>query len=201
MKLKVTLRVTMETFQEIGSNEIYAMLDEIEIDTESDIEDLLEDYDTVYISKKPNRDNEEESHRVLTPKATVRVENESLDVEEPLSNKPKQKITTLKWKRTSKFIKSKMCTLEANVLLDMENPNTLQIFGSTMKFNELVKIICDQQNLNAAQNGREFATSHEEMCAFLGINYIMPISKLPNLQCYCSVDSYLSNDGVRNTMT
>ena len=28
----------------------------------------------------------------------------------------------------------------------------------------------------------------------------MPISKLPNLKCYWSADSYFSNDGVRNTM-
>ena len=32
--------------RETGSNEIYAMLDEIESDTESDIENLLEDSDT-----------------------------------------------------------------------------------------------------------------------------------------------------------
>ena len=29
----------------------------------------------------------------------------------------------------------------------------------------------------------------------------MSNSKLPNVKCYRSVDSYLSNDGVRNTMT
>ena len=50
-------------------------------------------------------------------------------------------------------------------------------------------------NLYTAQNGREFATTPEEIRAFLGINYIISISKLPN--CYCSVDSYLSNDIVR----
>ena len=70
-----------------------------------------------------------------------------------------------------------------------------------MKLNELVKIICDQSDLYVAQNGREFATTLEETRAFLGINYIMSISKLPNLKCYRSVDSYWSNDDVRNTMT
>ena len=74
-------------------------------------------------------------------------------------------------------------------------------FESTMKLNELVKIICDQWNLYAAQNGREFATTLEETRAFLGINYIMSISNLPNLKCYRNVDRYWSNDGVRNTMT
>ena len=132
--------------RETGSNEIYAMLDEIESDTESDIEN--EDSDTDHISEESISDNKKESHRVLIPEATVHVENESLGVEEP----PSKKITALKWKRTSKFIKAKKCTLEANVLLDMENANPLQIFESTMKLNELVKIICDQSNLYAAQN-------------------------------------------------
>ena len=84
----------------------------------------------------------------------------------------KKKITVYKWKRTSKFIKAKKCILETNILLDLENANPLQIFESTMKLNELVKIICDQSNRYAAQNGREVATTPEEIRVFLGINYI-----------------------------
>ena len=76
--------------RETGSNETYAMLDEIESDTESDIENPLEDSDTQYISEEPIPNNKEESHRVLTSEATVHVENESLDVEEPLSKKLKK---------------------------------------------------------------------------------------------------------------
>ena len=82
--------------RETGSNEIYVMLDEIESDTESDIENLLEDSDTEYISEEPIPENKRESHSVLTPEPTVHVENESLDVEEPPSKKLKKKITALK---------------------------------------------------------------------------------------------------------
>ena len=64
-----------------------------------------------------------------------------------------------------------------------------------------MKHICDQTNLYATQNGREFASNPEEIRAFLGVNYIMSISKVPNVKSYWSVDSYLSNDGVRNAMT
>ena len=56
-------------------------------------------------------------------------------------------------------------------------------------------------NLYVAQNGGGFVTNPEEICAFLGINYIMSISKLPNLKCYLSVNSYFSNEGVKNGMT
>ena len=48
---------------------------------------------------------------------------------------------------------------------------------------------------------REFATNCQEIRAFLDINYIMSISKLPNVKYYCRVNSYLSNDGLRNAMT
>ena len=98
-------------FKETGSNEIYAMLDEIESDTESDIENFLEDSDSEYILEEPIPDNKKESHCALTREATIHIENESLNVEEPLSKKPKKKITALNWKRTSKFIKAKKCTL------------------------------------------------------------------------------------------
>ena len=117
--------------RETGSNQIYAMLDEIESNTKSDIENLLEDSDAEYVSEELIPDNKEESHRVLTPEATVHVENESLDVEKSPSKKLKKKLTALKRKRTSKFIKAKKCTLEENILLDIENANPMQIYEST----------------------------------------------------------------------
>ena len=104
----------------------------------------------------------------------------------------KKKVAELKWKRTSKFVKAEKYTLEANILLDIPNANPLLIFGGTTNLNELVKYICDQRNLYATQSGRECATNSDEIRAFLGINHIMSISKLPNMTCYWSVDSYLS---------
>ena len=99
--------------------------------------------------------------------------------------KLKKKLTQLNWKRTFKFVKAKKCTLEANVLLDIpENTNPLLIFEGTRNLIELVKYICDQKNLYAAQNGREFATIPEEICAFLGISYIMSIPKMQMVKCY-----------------
>ena len=48
----------------------------------------------------------------------------SLDLDEPPAKKLKKKVTELKWKRTSKFVKAKKYTLEANVLLAIpENAN------------------------------------------------------------------------------
>ena len=60
---KIYIHIDRET----GSIEICAMLDEIESNTESDIENLLEDSDSEYISEVPIPDKKEENHRVLTP--------------------------------------------------------------------------------------------------------------------------------------
>ena len=42
---------------ETGSNEIFSMLQKIKSETESDIENLLEDSDTEYIAEQPIPDN------------------------------------------------------------------------------------------------------------------------------------------------
>ena len=82
--------------RETGSNEIFVMLDKIDGEAESDIENLLEDSDTEYIAEEPVPDNKEESHQLLTPEATVHVEGEVLDIDEPPAKKPKKKAAELK---------------------------------------------------------------------------------------------------------
>ena len=101
----------------------------------------------------------------------------------------------------SKLAKAKNCTLEANILSGIpEIANPLLMFEGNTNLNELEKHNSDQTNLCATQNGRKFATNPEEILAFLGINYIMSISKVRNVKCYWRVDCYLSNDGAKNTM-
>ena len=161
-----------------------------------------EDFDTEYIVEKPIPDNKKESHQLLTPEKTTLVESEDLDIDELPVKKLKKKVAELQWKDTSKFAKANRCTLEAKVLLYIpENANPFLIFEGITNLNELVKRICGQTNIYATQNGREFATNREEIRAFLDINYIMSISKLPNVKWYCRVNSHLSNDGLRNAMT
>ena len=143
--------------RETGSNEIFALLDKTESETESDIENLLKDSDTEYIAEELILDNKEESHQILTPERTVYAEGEVLDIDDPPAVKLKKKVAELKVKITSKFVKAKQCTLEASALLVIpENTNPLLIFEGTTNLIELVKHICDKTNLYATQNGREF---------------------------------------------
>ena len=81
---------------ETGNNEITTMLEKIERETESDIENLLEDTDTKYITEVPILENKEERHQLLTPETTVRVEGKVLGIDEPLAKKRKKKVPELK---------------------------------------------------------------------------------------------------------
>ena len=78
------------------SNEVFAMFDKIESETESDIENLLEDSGTEYIVEEPISDNKEESHQLLTPEATVPVEGGVMNIDEPAATKRKKNIAKLK---------------------------------------------------------------------------------------------------------
>ena len=80
----------------IGNNEIITMLEKIERKTESDIENLLEDTDTKYITEEPILENKEGRHQLLTPETTVRVEGKVLGIDEPLAKKRKKKFPELK---------------------------------------------------------------------------------------------------------
>ena len=92
--------------------------------------------------------------------------------------------------------------MEAKILLDLPvNPSPLRVFENTTRLNDLVSLICDQTNLYAEQNGRTFRTTPEEVRAFLGVNFMMAICKLPNIECYWHADEYIGNEGIRNVLT
>ena len=56
-------------------------------------------------------------------------------------------------------------------------------------------------NRYATQKGSNFETTEDEMKAFLGINFIMDINKLPSLEDYLSTDKCIGNEKIQNVMT
>ena len=67
--------------------------------------------------------------------------------------------------------------------------------------NELLEIIVMKTNRCATQKGRNFETTEDEMRAFLGINFIIGINKLPSLEDYWSSDKCIGNEKIQNVMT
>ena len=61
--------------RQTGNNNMFAMLDKIDYETEKNIKNLLEDSNTEYIAEEPIPDNKGERHQLLTQEATVHVES------------------------------------------------------------------------------------------------------------------------------
>ena len=76
----------------------------------------------------------------------------------------------------------------------------IEIFSLVTSLKELLDLIVEQSNLYAHQNGRNFTVTKEELKAFLGINFVMAINKLPTIAEYWRVDNLIGNDGIQNTM-
>ena len=92
--------------------------------------------------------------------------------------------------------------LKAEVLHDFnEMSSPLDVFEKVMQLDKLVTLIVTETNRYAQQNGRNFVTNAAEMKAFLSMNYIMGVNKLPTIHRYWESDDYVGNEGIRNVMT
>ena len=67
--------------------------------------------------------------------------------------------------------------------------------------NDPLEIIVTKTNRYATHKGCNFETTEDEMKAFLGINFIMDINKLPSLEDYLSTDKCIGNEKIQNVMT
>ena len=81
-----------------------------------------------------------------------------------------------------------------------ETVSPTEIFSLVTGLVELLELIVEQSNLYAHQNGRNFTVTKEELKAFLGINFVMAINKLPTIAEYWKKDNLISSDGIQNTM-
>ena len=72
------------------------------------------------------------------------------------------------------------CSLKVDIIHQFsEHHIPFDVFSAVTNLDGLVKLLVDESNLYAQQNGREFHTNEQKMTVFLGINYIMSINKLP----------------------
>ena len=58
------------------------------------------------------------------------------------------------------------------------------LFSALTNLDGIVKLLVNESNLSAQQNGRELRTNKQEMRVFLGINYIMSVNKLQATKRY-----------------
>ena len=115
--------------------------------------------------------------------------------------KKKKPNRTKEWKREDKekSVTKRECTLEAELLVNLDHGSTpLDIFQTVKGMNELLEIIVTQTNRYAIQKGCNFETKEDEMEVFLGIYFIMGINKLPSLEYYWLTGKCIGNEKIQN---
>lgn len=81
------------------------------------------------------------------------------------------------------------------------NGTPFEVFVRTCQLDSLIQLIVEESNRYAAQEGIEFATTNEEIKAFLGLLYFMGYHKLPSTRNYWSTEDDLMVPFVYNVMT
>ena len=90
-----------------------------------------------------------------------------------------------KWEDKEKPMTKKKCTLEADVLLDLDHGSTpFGIFQTVTGMDELLDISATETNRYATQKVCNFESTEDETKAFLGMKFIVDINKLPSLEEY-----------------
>ena len=77
----------------------------------------------------------------------------------------------------------------------------MQVFAKTMGLEGLFSLLKTESKRCAEQNGRMFQTTLEELKAFIGINILMCIHKLPKMRDYWFIDEGLGNNLIQKMMT
>ena len=100
-----------------------------------------------------------------------------------------------KWRKQFKRAYVEKCVFAEDgiVNIDVQDPSPMQVFAKTVGLEGLLSLLKTESERYAEQNGRMFQTTLEELCAFLGINILMGIHKLPKMRDNWSVDEVLGN--------
>ena len=159
MDPKINERKEYINISKSSSEEIYAMLDEVESDLEEDIDQLVNDSDTEFVA------------------------DEDLPECPPLSKKKKKDKAeaTINWSKQAKLNERIPCNLKAEVLHDSNKMfSPLDVFEKVMSLDKLVTVIVTETNRYAQQNGRNFVMNVAEMRAFVGMNHITGVYRIRN---------------------
>ena len=85
--------------------------------------------------------------------------------------------------------------------IQVENETPYNVFTKCIGLPGLLSTMKKESERYDAQNGTEFKISEEEICAFLDVNILMGINKLPTIKSYWSVDEGLGNPLIQKAMT
>ena len=171
----------------------YVLLDDAESGN------LINDSDTDFIAEEEiTQVASTQDTSLTTPEANLHVAQSDNQAKKKEKNKKEE---LWEWTKKIKMTRQEECHLVPEVKSNLnETVSPIEIFSLVTGLEELLELIVEQSNLYAHQNGRNFTVTKEELKAFLGINFVMAINKLPTIAEYWRVDNLIGNDGIQNTM-
>ena len=161
------------------SDQILALLDNAQSDEEEDIEELMNDSDTVFSANDKDIDNivpDSDNADILTPEASVHIVKDN-EKEQRKNSKSKLEKVQFQWRR--------------NIA-----PNIREECNSFWRGLPPIK-----RERITLRSGRQFITNPEDMKAFLGTNCIMAVNQLPSISMYWDCDHFTGNNGIQNIFT
>ena len=177
------------------SEQIYALLDDLESTDEDDIGNLMNDSNNEFLAE------EEIVQAASTQDTSLTTPGTNLHVV-PSDNQSKKKEKNKKeelWKWTKKVnvTKRKECHLVPEIQLNLnETVSQIETFSLVTGLEELLELIVEQSNFYAHQNGRNLTVIKKELKAFLATNFVMEINRLPTIAEYWRVDNLIGTDGI-----
>ena len=180
-----------------SGEQIYALLDDVESADEDDIDNLMNGSDTEFIAKeKITQAARTQGTYLTTPEVNLRVVPSDNQSKKKEKNKQEE---LWKWDKKEQITKQEECYLVPEVQPSLnETVSPTEMFSLGAVLEELLKLIVEQSNLYAHQNGRSFTVTKEELKAFREISFVMAIYKLPTITEYWRVDNPIGNDGIQH---
>ena len=161
----------------------------MESDFEDDLADVVEDSDTEFVVEDKDNDTDVQDEKI----------NESSKVVDSAAKSKDDTLKVIHLTKSTRYINAqKECTkLDVDPL---DNP--LKVFEKLINLDEFLHHLKLESERYAAQNGKTFEVSMDELRAFIGVNFLMRYHKLPYLRSYCETGSpSLSVNFVANVMT
>ena len=144
----------MHIDEKASSEQMYALLDDVDSDDEDDIENLMNDSDTEFITEEEiTQAASTQETSLTTPEGNLHVvpsDNQS-------TKKEKNKKEELwKWTKKVKVTKQEECHLVPEIQPNLnETVSPIEIFSSVTGLEELLELIVEQSNFYAHQNGKK----------------------------------------------
>ena len=193
---------------DITPQNVWAILDSVDSDFEDELADVMEDSDTEFVVE--DNETEDEQNFVMERNS----ENSNLTNEKPhaivhdskSSKETSPIVETVKpihWTNSTKYIQTrKECEHNGKVRLEIHPLDSpLNVFDKLLHLENFLQHLKSEAEAYAAQNGRVFEVSLEELRAFIGLNYIMGYHKVPSLRSFWDSSPSLSVPFIANVMT